>query len=544
MSDCLGIYIENNLIKYAKVTKEREMIKVDAFGIKPYDKIDDALKQIILETYSFKTPISVNLSEETYNYFDIFAMLNKKDIENAIKTEFEFLCDEKGFNKNAIESRHFSVPSKSDNEKIRAIHISANKGEIARKTQQLEGYKLRTITPLALSITNLTDIKPKENIAIVNIEEKTSITLVVDGQIYKVQTLDLGMKEIFEKINLRENSYTKAYEICKNTTIYTTEGKNLQLEENEYLEDIMPTLYNIVNKTKEALTDEMIDISRVYISGTGSMINNVDLYFQEIIKSAKCEILKPYFIKTENVRVNIKDYIEVNSAIALALQGLGEGLKGVNFKELSFLDKIDLPTVEVTSKKDGKKKTGKSKINLSTRIDFSLKGQLDRTEKALLRLAGTLLMLIILYSIFSYAVGKQLEEKNNEANQAVIDTNKQIELANSDINRIKTRTNEYSTLVQNLQDINEKTTEKYRTKNSIPNLLTQIMLGMPKNVQITSIRNDNGTHIVINAQSKEYDQIGYFKSQLIADSVLINVKSDSGIKQDGVVKTTIEGDLP
>ena len=62
MPSCLGLYIENNLIKYAKVTKEKDMIKVDAFGVKFYDQIGPAINQIIAETFSYKTPISINLS--------------------------------------------------------------------------------------------------------------------------------------------------------------------------------------------------------------------------------------------------------------------------------------------------------------------------------------------------------------------------------------------------------------------------------------------------------------------------------------------------
>ena len=34
MSTCLGLYIESNIIKYAKVSKEREQIKVESFGVK------------------------------------------------------------------------------------------------------------------------------------------------------------------------------------------------------------------------------------------------------------------------------------------------------------------------------------------------------------------------------------------------------------------------------------------------------------------------------------------------------------------------------
>ena len=539
MSDCLGLYIENHLIKYAKVSKERDNTKIEAFGIKTYEKLDDAVKQIVQETYSFKTPISVNLSDEMYNYFNVFSMLSKKDIERAIKTEFEFLCEERGFNKNVLEYKYFSVADKENDEKIRTIHISANKAEIARKTQQMEGYKLRNISPLPISIANLVEINSQENIVIVNIEEKTSITVIVDGQIYKVEILEDGMQEIFDKINIKENSYSKAYEICKNTTIYTMEGKSLQLEESEYLEEIMPTLYNIVTRTKDIVSEEALNISKLYITGTGAVINNVDLYFQENLKQQKCEILKPYFVQTETVRLNIKDYIEVNSAIALALQGLGEGLKSVNFKELGFWDKIEMPSI------GGKESNGsKGGIFSNISFDFNLDGNFDKIEKMLVRLAGTILMLIILYSAFSFIVVGQIQNKENETEAALKKIDEQIALADKDVNNIKTRANDYSNLIQNLQAINERTTEKYKTRNAIPNLLNRIMSSIPKNVQLTSVSNTSGTHIVIKAQSTKYEQLGMFKAQLIVDNVLLDVKSDSSVKQDGLVKVTIEGELP
>ncbi len=67
MSTCLGLYIEKSLIKYAKVEKEHDNVKVEAFGTKFYDNLGEAIKQIIAETYSFKIPVSVNLSNEVYN---------------------------------------------------------------------------------------------------------------------------------------------------------------------------------------------------------------------------------------------------------------------------------------------------------------------------------------------------------------------------------------------------------------------------------------------------------------------------------------------
>ena len=47
MAKCLGLYIEDNIIKYAKVSKERDDVKVEAFGIEFYDKLDKAISKVI-----------------------------------------------------------------------------------------------------------------------------------------------------------------------------------------------------------------------------------------------------------------------------------------------------------------------------------------------------------------------------------------------------------------------------------------------------------------------------------------------------------------
>ena len=123
MSSCLGIYIESNVIKYAKVTKEREILKVESFGIKFYNKIGDTINQIISETFSFNIPISINLSEEIYNYFHMFSLLNKNDLKKAIDTEFESFCYDKKLNKNAFETRYALSNELDDRDKIRVIHV-------------------------------------------------------------------------------------------------------------------------------------------------------------------------------------------------------------------------------------------------------------------------------------------------------------------------------------------------------------------------------------------------------------------------------------
>lgn len=539
MASCLGLYIESNVIKYAKVSKEHDVLKIESFGIKFYDKLNEAIKQIISETFSYKTPISINLSEEMYNYFYMFNMLNKTDLKKAIETEFESYCFDKGLNKNAFEGRYALSNAVEDKDKIKVIYVSTNKTTINKATQLTEDAKVSCITPMGTSIANIVSVKPKENIVIVNIEEKTTFTTIIDQKVYSIDKIDEGADEILGKINNKENSYSKAYEICKNSTIYTMEGKELQDEENEYLDDIMPTLYKIVNKLQDYITNSTIKFDKIYITGTMSVVNNIDLYFQEFFTTEKCEILKPYFV-TENIKINIKDYIEVNSAIALALQGLGYGIKNMNFKAPNLMDRMpSWLKLEIGNKDSGKEK----RIN----INFSdLKTKLDATEKWLLRVAGGILMLTLIYSGFSIYLNTTISNKITEAKDVQTDTITQIALVEKDNSAVKQKTNRYVELTDNLKNINEKIEDSAKVKDMIPDLLMQIMYTIPEDVQVTEIENTSGKHVVIKAQSKKYEQLGYFKAKIKEDNILTKntVVSTQGEKDGDFVKVTIEGDLP
>ena len=541
MSSCLGLYIENNVIKYAKVTKERENLKVESFGIKFYDKIGEALGQIVSETFSYNIPISINLSEETYNYFYMFSLLNKNDLKKAVETEFESFCYDKKLNKNAFEARYAISSEPDDRDKVKIIHVSTNKSSITRTLQPFSEYKVSTMTPIGTSIANIASIKPKENIIIVNIENKTTITSIVNQKVYNVERLDEGSGEILDKIESKENSYSKAYEICKNSTIYTMEGKELQDEENEYLEYIMPTLYKIATRLQEYVTTTTTRFEKIYITGTMSVVNNIDLYFQEFFETEKCEILKPYFI-SDSIKINIKDYIEVNSAIAVAMQGLGYGIKNMNFKRPSIYDQLpDWLKVDVSLGKKEKKQKNKPNFN------FSLKGKLDATERWLLRGAAGVLILTILYSGFSLYLDNKINEKITETEEVSSYTDAQIALADSDINRVKQKANKYQDMENNLRNINSKIEDDMSLKGSVPNLLMQIASSIPQAVQITEIENTSANedrHIIIYAQSQYYDELGYFKARIKEDGILTNVVSTQGEKQGDFVKIVIEGDLP
>lgn len=538
-SSCLGLYIEEHIIKYAKVSKEHDKIKVNAFGIMFYDKIGEAIEQVIQETYSQKTPISINLSEEMYNYFEMFALLTKNDLQKAIKTEFESYCSEKGYNPNVFESRYAVVEDEEDREKIRVIHVADNKIELNKQIQQIEGYKLSNISPISMAIPNLIDTDKNDNYLVVNMEDSTTITTILNNKIYHIDKLEEGSKDFLTKINLKENSYLNSYEICKNTTIYTSEGRELQERQSAYLEDIMPTIHTIVSNVKNIITDNVDKIKKVYLTGTASLINNIDLYFQEYLDNVDCEILKPYFIETTR-DISIKDYIEVNSAISLAMMGVGEGISGMNFKNQTFGDKIpDWLKLEVNPDKTTGKKDKKSQSSMLT---WDLGQPLDKTELGLVRIVVALILLVIIYSGFSALLANQMANKTKQVDETISFTEAQINSANSDDSKIRDKISQYTALIQSLDKMNNS--EGNTMKNSIPNLLNQIMSIVPENVQITSIENTTERHVVITAQSDKYEQLGFLTAKIKAEDILKNTISTSGQKDNKVVIIKIEGELP
>ena len=541
MASCLGLYIESNLIKYAKISKDKNTKKVESFGIKFYDKVEEGIKQIIEETYSYKIPVCINLSEEMYQYFPMFAMLSKKDLDKAIKTEFESYCSDKGYNPNVFETRYAVVNEKEDDQKLKVIFVTDNKIELNKQMQLLQNYKLTGLYPLPMSIPNLLDLEEASgNCLIVNMEEKTTITTIIDKKIYNVKTLEQGSGEFLDKINLKENSYQKAYEMCKETTIYTSEGRELTEQQAGYLEEIMPTLYQIVGQIQKTINESFEKIEKIYITGTAALINNIDLYFEEYLNNVQCKILKPNFVQT-TPDINIKDYIEVNSAISIALMGLDEGIAGMNFKTTTIADKLkEMFTLELNGKND-KPKDKKLAGGLLTN---DLKEPLDGTERVLLNIMLAIIIVFVVYSAFSGVLKGQFDKKSKEADTSIANTQQQIKLAENDDNSIKQIKTDYTTKISNLEALNKRIEEKNKVKGSIPTLLNQLMNIIPSDVQIKSIQNTDTGHVEILVESSKYEQIAFFIGSIKTEVVLTNVISTSGQKNNDVITVKIEGDLP
>ena len=529
MPSSLGLYIENNLIKYAKLTKNNDKIKVESFGVKFYEKADEAIKQIIEETYSYKTPISTNLSEEMYNYFDVFGGLKKKDIDGIVKTSFENYCYDNDLNKESYDSRHIYTDTPTNGEKIRVINISAKKTTIAKTKNQLSGYKVTSISPISIAISNLVKLKKGQTCLIVNMDEATSITKITEDTIKDVTTIPSGSKNILNRINNKENSYSKAYEICKNTTIYTSDANDLDMDENEFLPDIIPTLYDIITSIKEYIEQSIDSIDTIYLTGTLSVINNIDIYFQENFKGTKIEILKPYFVST-NSKINIKEYIEVNSALAVAMQSLSPKIAEIDFVKVGEGTKLLNALNE--------------KVTLPKLNEIDIWDLYTSHKDKIVAFTSVLAIVLIAYIVSAVSINAILENKSREVQEKTKDTNNKIAQINNYNTKLNNRITKYKNIISNIEKNNDKELENRRYKNIIPNFMNSIMSIIPKEVQLTSMTNTNSTHIVLEAISSKYEQLAFFKTKIKSEGILNDVISDTGVASGGSIKVTIEGELP
>lgn len=553
MQYCLGISIDDKFIKYAKVQKEDNTFKVESYGINSYNNmdLDKRIAQIIQETDSSKIPISTDIQNEKYYFFNFFGVKNKTYAKEAIQTEFESFCTDNHINKNTIEGRYIYTKNIDMPDQNKAIYIYANKGEMEERLNLFKGAKVVSATPDAIAIPNIVNIEPNKNIMIVDISDNTKITTLINKNIYNVDILSEGLKEAFDTINLKENSTLKTYEVLKNTTIYTMDMDTTSNKKNdEYLQHIVPALYKVAQEVLN-ITKNYKKIDQIYLTGYATVINNIELYFQEYFKNSKVEILKPFFIE-KNDRVNVKDYIEVNQAIALALQGMGYGARTINFSTDKKADKIksmlsmnmtDIINSFKVQKADNGKEKNKPKLNVD--LGF-LKNKSKNLDTSMTNAFISLLLITILYCAGSIWVSKQILSETDKVKDDVSYTQEQIAKATNDDSKINTKTNDYKRYKSNLENTSNVIETKRSRKNQITTLLNKIVYTIPKEVQLTEIKNEEKggkQHIYISAQSKKYEQLAYFKAKLKNANILDNVTSNEGTKSGDVVTTIIEGDL-
>ena len=582
MPSCLGICIEKNLIKYAKLTKDKQtsLTNLSSFGIKFYDSLATTVAEIVAETQSENDPICVGLNTEDYTSVSVFSRLSAKDMKSLVYTNFVSHCEENNVNNQALDMRYKLVKNTGDVDSYKAICIAANKTELTNLGQVFEKYKLIGISSVGLSASSLlTGGGVSEKAAVINIEDDTKITVFANGEIVDLISIPIGMDEVFVRLADKYNSYARAYDACKGVNAYAESDMSLDTESKDINDILMPVLYDLKQRIVSALYDYKDTIKAIYITGTGVIVNNIDLYFQDVFSNVKCEVLVPYFINRN--RTNLKDVVEVNNALALANYGLEGVDKETDFfagggylknetnrkklqKQVTMRDILAgfsgiMETLDNKMKRKVKSSDRRKSVAFDNEVEqldqlggageTSAAGEeeeqlYDPVEEWLVRVTISSLAAFVAYAGVSHWTGSLLDEKIALTNKRISETNAEIKDVQTDKNYIITQSSEYKTKTDKLQQILDSIKTKDNRSFDIPNLLSRLMFSIPAEVKVTSVKVEPSNRVTLSAESGRYAQLGYFVSRLKLEGVLDNVSMQVVSMDASSIKININGVLP
>ena len=320
MANALGIFIDRNIIKYAKLNGTKDKLKVESYGMKYGENHKELLKQIIEETNSSKNNVVINAAEIHYEETSIFSMLKKKDYDKAVEVAYEEIIDKQKLRPELLEYGYILSKNPADSEKLHVLLGIQEKGAMETRANLFgQNVMLYSQMPIGISISNIYE-SPLPAL-IVNIEEDTYITEIYDSEPIKVTRIATGTRNIINTINNEENSISKSYEVLRNMVLPTDDMDQISFEGNEYAPVIVSEVMKIVSEIKSVMKKRPGIYKKIYISGTGATISNLETFIEKLIDDVECDILRPAGIEGQK-KVAIKEYVDVNSAIALACEAL------------------------------------------------------------------------------------------------------------------------------------------------------------------------------------------------------------------------------
>lgn len=555
MSYCLGLHIDDNYIRYAKVLKEENKVpKVETYGVVFYDNIQMAIESIIKETYSYNSSIAINLNGEFYYEFETFAGMDYGNLKKHLKLVFnEEVCATRNLNPSSFDTRFVRVTNDNDEDATKVVYIACNKSSI-QKQKHLLGNKISNIFPMSLANLSLVNQEEQQNYAILDIDNVTTFTIVVRGNVKRVVNINLGMGNILSKLTQTYKSYSKSYSECKkimlldDTMQQLTQSRingNFDGQQASDMDNILPILYDIASRARVQLNDYVGIINKIYITGGATAINNIDLYFEQNIGDVTVELLKPHFL-ANNIEISkkIKEIIEVNGAIALAISPTKIGKDNINFNNMAFLDeakqlvkenKYVAQALAKLPKKGEKPVKVKNIKEEKPKVSFA-EQRMGFWPKTLI---SGMLVIIVAYIATTTMINMQYENNAKQIEEGTAQLNTVISNIQADTNVINVNSQKYVTLQNNIRVLSEQLDELNGLKYDVPGLLTRIALVTPDQVVLSRI-SINDSSVLIEAESSSYAPLGFFIASLKTEEIIDNI-STTIIQSDSLQKISISG---
>lgn len=529
MGSCLGIYTGSKVIKYAKLTADKDQnISVDSYGTKFITgEKKQAILEIIKETASTNVPIAINIDGAQYSKTEIFKKLSKKDIESVIQLEFEDLASRNGLSDKALTYRYVLAESVDNKDNYTATIISAER-KLIEDYVRAEGQNVKGLYPYPY-IMNNTVPKSEKNYLFVSMEEETNIATVINDTTSELKKVDVGMKDVIEKLAAQLGSYDKAYETCKALNVYTEE-ENLNNPEIEAI--VEPVLQDILHRIEIELKPVRGSIQKIFLTGMGTLFTNIDMLFEQYF-GIKSEILKPYFVKDMGGIKNLAELVEANAAISIAHENLFNENKDINFTSENKIKK-NIFSKEVTASKLDKLK------------QYAFEGDSKKISQWLISsniIAGAVL---VLYITFGAMYNSQVKKIETNVQSKITEISSQTKSVDEDIKYINEQKAKYTSINTLVNDTKNKiegnSIGKYSTYN-VANFMQKIIKYIPKDITLVSIASNDNKKVTITAKSEAYIGLGYFISQLKLEGILLEVVTTE-VEHSKEITVAIEGVLP
>lgn len=532
MGTCLGVYIGEKIIKYAKLEQDNKTNKTSlvSYGTKYVSgSRDSEIADIISQTGSTNSSLCVSLKESYLIETEILKQLKSYDVESVVSLEVSDSAVQKGLNDKLLEHRYTLVDSRVSPSNVHALIEVANRTDIDKYIKNQNYKKIEGLYPIEYLLNKVTT--KQEDYVLINVDEETSLIFISNNVPVTIKKLDVNMKSILDELAIQEGSYARACDLCKTINVLSDERLDSKLESI-----IEPVIQDLLNRVKNEIEETNFTPNRIVLNGLINMFINIEMLFEQFL-GFDAEKLKPSFLNLDEATVNISEVIEVNEAIALANEGLKNNVKSMNFAKGMLGDnksKFDFNFKELFSKKNNKN------ISILPNIDVK------KVEKVLLFSNLTAASLLVGYGTFSAIYNNSMDNlaASLEENISTIqDETRKVSNDITHVNSNKDKYNEYTDYISTtVQKIREGKIGKYTTYN-VANFMQKIAKYIPTNVQLESISSNDNKSVTIIAKSTSYAELGYFVSQLKLKGVLENV-STGNVEHGKYITVTIGGELP
>lgn len=511
MTECLGIYFENNIIKYAKLKSNNQSIELQEHGIRFIKLNKDAvILDIIEETNSHNIPVVINSSDNTYINFQIIENSSKKSYTKQIlNTEFEAWCEKNAKSPEKFEFSYVISKPKDKTYKCNGILDIVSKKSLDEISKN-GLYKVSGIYPANILMHHIVDEKSL-NYILLNINSDIIATAVLDGKIVEMKNLGTGINAIIEKFKDRLGSYQKAYEACRQINVYTESNEDSNDKELESIAE--PILQEVVKNISTFVTKYKVNMDKIYLTGLINLFGNLDILLKEYF-DLKCEILVPKMIKKEEK--DITGVIEVSPAIAIAYEHM------VNKDPKNFL------------------------LKESRKISWNMFGEMNHKNIDSLKIAlGLVTILFVTYISFGAIYSSRVNRIVSDANNNILEINSSITKITEDIAYVSENKEKYEKINTQVDDVLKALSDESNRNGAynVATFLQNIIRIIPEDVRLISISSDDNKNVKMIAESDSYASLGYFVSELKLEGTLKNI-TITDVQNGEITTIEIGGELP